>query len=347
VESLRPEEEAVSALRSSNKRRGWPRLTLTAACGLALSSVAVDARADDQQQAEELFERGRKLMQSATTLDEACRTLEESLKHMDRGDTVLNLAECHRRQGKTATAWAEFDRALSYGSKVGFPAAIQAATELRDGLAKKLSRLTVTIPAPTAALAGLTVEVGGNPWPHERWNTATVIDPGPVQISANARGYKPFEVRVEIEADKDAKTVVVVLEVEPPPPAPPPPPPPPRPAPIARPARPLWPWLVGGAGVALGAAAIGAEVVAIGGHSELNTKCGLDRQSCQRGYDFGPARTRELLGFGLFVGLGTSGVLALGAAGLGLGLSSPKSPAQTRGPSLVFSPTTIGVQSTF
>lgn len=331
----------MSAHRSSNKRRGWPRLTLTAACGLALISAAVDARADDQQKAEELFERGRKLMQGATTLDEACRTLEESLKQMDRGDTVLNLAECHRRQGKTATAWAEFDRALSYGSKVGFPAAIEAATQLRNGLAKKLSRLTVTVPAPTAALADLTVEVGGKPWPRERWNTDSVIDPGPVEIKANAKGYKPFEVGVEIGADKDAKTVVVVLEIEPPPPTPPPPPPP---APIARPARPLWPWLVGGAGVALGAAAIGAEIAAMGARDELDMECRPGRQSCKPGYDFGPARTRELLGFGFFVGLGTTGVLALGAAGVGFGLSSP---AQTRGPSLVFSPTTIAVRSTF
>ncbi|MFS8065681.1 MAG: tetratricopeptide repeat protein [Byssovorax sp.] len=332
----------MSALRSPNKRCGCPRLTLTAACGLALISAAGEARADDQQKAEELFERGRKLMQSATTLDEACRTLAESLKHMDRGDTVLNLAECHRRQGKTATAWAEFDRALSHGSKVGFPEAIQAATQLRNKLATKLSRLTVTIPAPTAALADLTVEVGGNPWPRERWNTASVIDPGPVQITAKARGYKPFEVGVEIGAEKDAKTVVVVLEVEPPPPPPLAPPPPP--APIPKPARPLWPWIVGGAGVALGAAAIGAEIVAVGAHDELDKKCGQARQSCPRGHDFGPARTRELLGFGLFVGLGTTGVLALGAAGLRLGLSSP---AQTRGPTLVFSPTTIAVQSTF
>ena len=330
----------MSALGSPNKRRTWARLTLTAACGLALSSVAVDARAEDQQKAEKLFEGGRRLMQSGTTLDEACRTLAESLKYMDRGDTVLNLAECHRRQGKTATAWAEFDRALAYGSKVGFPEAIQAATELRDGLAKQLSSLTVTISAPTAALAGLTVEVGGDPWPRDRWNTASVIDPGSVQISAKASGYKPFEVRVEIGAEKDAKTVVVVLEVE----LPLPPPLPRPPAPIAKPVRPQWPWLVGGAGVALGAAAIGAEIVAVGAHSELNMRCGSARESCVHGYDFGPARTRELLGFGLFVGLGTSGVLALGAAGLGLGLSST---AQTRGPSLVFSPTTIGLRSTF
>lgn len=329
----------MSTLRALNTTRGWPRLTLMAACGFALSSVAVDARADDQPKAEALFERGRKLMQSATTLDEACRTLAESLTYMDRGDTVLNLAECHRRQGKTATAWAEFDKALSHGSKVGFSEAVQAATQLRNTLATKLSRLTVTISAPTAALAGFTVEVGGTPWPRERWNTASVIDPGPVQIRAQAKGYTPFEVRVEIGAEKDAKTVVVVLEVEPP--SPPPPPPPPT-APIAKPARPLWPWLVGGAGVALGAAAIGAEIVSANAHDELDKKCGQARQSCPSEYDFGPARTRELLGFGLFVGLGTTGVLALGAAGLGF-----SSPAPTRGPSLVFSPTTIAVRSTF
>ncbi len=131
---------------------------------------------------------------------------------------MLNLAECHRRQGKTATAWAEFDKALSHGTKVGFSEAVQAATRLRDGLAAKLSRLTVSVPLESAALEGLTVEVDGTPWPRERWNTAFVIDPGPIRVRARARGYKPFAVQVELGADKDTKSVVVMLEVEPPPP---------------------------------------------------------------------------------------------------------------------------------
>jgi hypothetical protein len=148
---------------------------------------------------------------------------------------------------------------------------------------------------------------------------------------------------VDLGAKKDTKTVTVVLELEPPPAAPPPPPPPPPSA--AKPSRPLWPWIVGGAGLALGAAALGSEVVSLSAHGALDAKCGVDRQSCPKtGFNFGAARTREVVGFGLFLGLGAGSVLALGAAGLGLGL-----PARGRAASmsLILSPTSIGIQSTF
>ncbi len=317
------------------------------AAGLALGGAGRDAHADDQATAESLFDQGRKLMESNATLGEACRTLQESLRLWDRGDTMLNLAECHRRQGKTATAWAEFDKALSYGAKVGFSEAVQAATRLRDELAAKLSKLTVTVPPATAALPGLAVEVDGNPWPRDRWNTAFVIDPGPIRVRARAKGYQPFEVLVQLGADKDAKSVVVALEIEPPPP----PPPPPRPGPVAKP-RPRWPWFVGAAGVALGGAAVGSEIVSRSAGNELDTKCGAARQSCPHGYDFSAARSREIVGFGLFVGLGTTGILALGAAGLGFGLSArgqtpPSATSTPPSTSLVFSPTSLAVRTTF
>jgi hypothetical protein len=350
MEGLREEEEAVTARARTPAWRGRARALAIApglAMALALAGAAGDARADDQQQAEELFERGRKLMQSSGTLDEACRTLQESLRLWDRGDTVLNLAECHRRQGKTATAWAEFDKAINHGTKVHFPEAVETAKQLRDMLAAKLSTLTVTVPPAVAALDEITVEVGGNPFPRERWNTAFVIDPGPLKVSAHAKGHKPFEARVEIGASKDTKTVVVALEAEPPPP---PPTPPPVLAPVVKPApRPVWPWVVGGAGLVLGAAAIGSEVVSVAAGNELNTKCGADRKHCQPGYDFNPARTRELVGFGLFVGLGAASLLALGTAGVGLGVSwrgQATTPA-TPGASLVVSPTSIAVRSSF
>jgi hypothetical protein len=313
------------------------RPALAVAAGLVLGFAGGDARADDQAVAEALFDRGHKLMGSNATLDEACRTLEQSLKLMDRGDTALNLAECHRRQGKTATAWAEFDHAITHGYKVGFAEAIQTATRLRDELAGQLSKLTVTVSPETATLPGLTVEVLGRPWPRERWNAGHVIDPGPVRVRAQATGYKPFEVQVNVGPDRDTQSVVVVLEVEPPPPpALPPPPPPPR---LVKPSRPLWPWLVGAAGVALGAAAVGSEIVSVRAGHELDDKCGPSRQSCPppSTYDYSSARGRELTGYGLFVGLGAAGLVALGAAGVGLALPVRAAPSA----SFVVSPTTV------
>jgi hypothetical protein len=354
MEGLRKEEDAVSerarlqgplsvpSVRSRDAlRSGVPCHVVAAAAALTLAGAPENARADDQVDAEELFDRGRKLMENRTTLAEGCHALEESLRQMNRGDTMLNLAECHRRQGKTASAWAEFDKAMAIGAKVGFPEAVQTAERLRDALAAKLSKLTVTIPPATAALAGLTVELNRKPLPRERWNTVLALDPGSIHVSARAKGHKPFDVVAELGADGDARSVVVVLEVEPPLP---PPWPPLRPRPSAKRSLPLWPKVVGAAGASLGLSGIGFELVSLQAHAELDAKCGPQRQSCPRGYDFAPVHARELRSFGLFVGLGTTGLLALGAAGVGLGLS-----LRTAGPSvsMVLSPTSLSLWSAF
>jgi hypothetical protein len=326
------------------------RLRLGFAVAVSLTLAGARARADDQEEAVKLFDKGRALMQSAATLGEACRTLEASLKLWDRGDTVLNLALCHRRQGRTATAWTEFNKALNHGTKVGFPEAIEEAKRQRAELAAILSKLTITVPPATAKIEGLTVEVQSarpdeppQAWPREAWNIATVIDPGPVRVRAEAKGYKPFEAQVDIGASKDVKTVLVTLQPEPPP-LPPEPPPKPPVRPVVAQARPVWPWIVGGAGLALGAGAIAAELLSVSAGNELNKQCGTARNDCPHGYDYTPARTRELVGYGLFVGLGSAGILALGAAGLGLGLSArPQKPSV----SLVVSPRSIFVLTAF
>ncbi len=342
----------MSARLRDAERSPWARasrLALALAAGLAIGAFTAEARADDQTRAEELFDEGRQLMRSRATLDRACQKLDESVKLWDRGDTVLNLALCHRLQGKTATALEEFDRALTHGIKVRFPAAIVEAQKQRAELLAILSKLTVGVPKEAAALEGLSVEVNGSPWPRERWNTAFAMDPGRIQIQARAKGHKPFEVQVDLGANKDEKRVVIALEIEPPSPPPPQlPPPPPPPPPLAKPARPSWPWIVGGAGVALGAGALGAEIVSRKAYEELNTQCGKERQSCPLSYDFRPARARETIGYGLFVGFGAGAILALGAAGVGLVLPV-RAPARAAKPttSFVLSPTSIGVQSTF
>jgi hypothetical protein len=326
-------------------RRWRAACALTLGLGLA-GGVAPEARADEPSPALELFDRGRRLMMNTATLDEACRALEESLKLADRGDTLLNLAECHRRQGKTATAWSEFDKALGVGTKVGFNEAVQAATKLRDQLAAKLSRLTVIVRPETAALPGFTLEVNGKPWPQERWNQAAILDPGPFEVKATAKGYIPFVALLQLGDDKDAKTVALVLQPEPPPPPPPapPPPPPPKPVVVQKP-RPIWPWIVGGLGLALGGVAVGFEVDSRNAGSQLNAKCGSARTMCPVGFDFSSLRARELRGFDLFVGLGAAGVVGIGAAAIGLGLAARSPSRPTVG--LVLSPRSIALESTY
>ena len=136
---------------------------------------------------------------------------------------LLNLAECHRRQGKTATAWVEFDTAIRIGAEVKFPEAVAAATRLRDDLAKRLSRVTVAVPPEVEALPELAIRLDGKPLPKSRWNEAAPHDPGEVEVTATAKGYERFARRVVLGAESDAQTIDVALEPEPPPAAPPPP----------------------------------------------------------------------------------------------------------------------------
>jgi hypothetical protein len=306
MEGLPKAQEEMRSL-AARRRRGERRLiaALAVACALAAPRAA---SADDDDPTEVNLNRARKLMESRATLDDACRWLEKAYNLTKRGDMLLNLAECHRRQGKTATALAEFDLAMRIGAQVKFPEAVAAAARLRDDLARRISRVTVVVPPAVAALPTLAIELNGKPLPKASWNTPVNHDPGPIEVTATAKGHKRFAGRVELGAEKDTQTIDVALEAEPPPP-----PPPPVIVPREPPPQSIWPWIVGGIGVGLAGAAIAFEVDSTAAGRTLDARCGGSaRDRCPRGFDFESPRARELRGFGLFVGLGAAGLAAMG-----------------------------------
>src|SRR5882757_7685464 len=84
-------------------------------CG---QSGTARAQSADKATAEVLFNQGRALLAEGK-LAEACPKLAESLR-LDTGiGTMLYLAECYERSGKTASAWAEFREAQATASKEG------------------------------------------------------------------------------------------------------------------------------------------------------------------------------------------------------------------------------------
>lgn len=300
-----------------------------AACAALLFALAPGAaRAQDEAaraEAKKLFEEGRTLMQKAGALNQACDVLTKSYELHRRGDTLLNLAECHRRQGKTATAWREFDEAIRYAQEVEFKEAIEAAEKLRDELAKSLSGLMVEVPKEPPPPPGLAVILDGKPLPSEQWSQPLFVDPGLHTVSASAEGFKPFDGSVEVKDSGDRAVISVKLEkIPPPPPKPEPPkPPPPKPPPppvVAERELPIWAIVVGASGVAMLGVSIGFGVDTLGAGDELDEECGPDRDLCDPLYDFEGVRERELRSFGLFVGFGAAGILATGAGAIGLGL---------------------------
>ncbi len=313
-----------------------PALACALACAVAFAACAGASSVARADEAEDLFDRGRKLLEKKETVEEACRIFAQSLRLAERGDTLMNLAECHRRQGKTATAWAEFERALEIGDKLAYTEAILVARNVRDYLAARLSKLDVTVSAETAALPELNVVVNGAPWPRERWNTE-------VPFVANAKGYKTFSAHVVLGPEKDQRVVPVVLELEPPPP-----PPEPKPPPVIVPPRPpipVWPWIVGGAGLVMGAVAIGFEADSLSAGKSVVALCGSSRMDCPTRSKLAIAlsdHSRENTSYAAFVGFGIASLASLGAAGLGLGLWARGNQAR-----VTLSPTSIAFSSSF
>lgn len=214
------------------------RLFLSLGLGAALWCAATPSHAEDApaaeapQQAEALFAKGRSLLATPGKLDEACATLEQSQALMNRGDTLLNLAECHRRQGRTASAWREFGQAIELAREAKFGDAIQVAKQRHADLESKLSFLTISVPPATAALAGFEVTLNGYAVPHDAWGKAVPVDPGTFAIAAKAEGRLPFSETRQVGPEGDKRDITVMLLPLPPTPVASPP------APVAPPPRP-------------------------------------------------------------------------------------------------------------
>ncbi len=193
------------------------------ASALSLSLVARSANAqeaNDKAAAEVLFEQGRALLLEGK-VEEACPKLSESLR-LDRGiGTMLFLAECWQRMGKTASAWAQFREAETIAANEK-DAREKVARDRAEKLVPLLSTIVIRVP-PEAKVPGLVVQRDGREVGEAVWGTKTPIDPGPHVIAASAPGYKAWEAKVTIDANADQGAVTIpILEkapVAPPPPA--------------------------------------------------------------------------------------------------------------------------------
>lgn len=154
---------------------------------LAALLAAAPARADlAETEGARLFREGRALL-LAERFAEACPKLAESQRLEPRGGTLLNLAACHERQGKIASAWSEFHDALAAARAESQPTRERLAEERIAALGPRVPWLTINVTAEAAA-QGAHVLFDGNELQRLAWGHDMPVDPGEHTLVISAAG---------------------------------------------------------------------------------------------------------------------------------------------------------------
>ncbi|MEM6791737.1 MAG: hypothetical protein AAF928_03365 [Myxococcota bacterium] len=159
--------------------------------------------------AEALFRDGRALMKAGASAA-ACPKFEESYRIEPRVGTLLNLAGCHEKIGRTASAWSKYTEAAATARRQGQTGRAGYATERADALTKVLTRLVIRHPAGTP---GLVVHLEDQDLAAATLGTALPVDPGRVTLRARAPGKQPWTTTIEAPAGP-ARLEVVIPRLE-------------------------------------------------------------------------------------------------------------------------------------
>ncbi|MDC3957234.1 PEGA domain-containing protein [Polyangium jinanense] len=305
---------------------GVPARIAGLACAVGLGVCASGAgaqepKAHDAAAAEALFKAGRSLVENGDYAA-GCPKFEASLALHPSASTALNLARCHEQEGKLASAWEDYHRALGLNHETHGEQRRRGLEEIANNgitaLSPRVPKLRVVV---AHAPAGLEVQRDGKALLPAALGEPLPADPGPHEIRASAPGHKTETRTVTLE---EGKSVTVELALEPEPEA--------RADGKTGGGVPAWAWVAGAVGIGLSGAAIGFLVdnrAAIGALQE-NCRDVRGGTYCNPGYDYAADNARKNRDLGLFVGLGSAGMIVIGAAIVGIaGSRFAKEPTRT------------------
>jgi hypothetical protein len=173
----------------------------------APADAFAQASASDKAAAESLFDRGLALMRDGK-FQEACQVLEQS-QTIERGiGTMLYLAECYEKLGRTASAWALFREAASEARAGGQGSRAEAGAARAAALEPKLSKLTVLVD-PKNVMPGFELLRDGQPMSPGTYGAAVPVDPGEHRLEARAPGYLPWSGTARVGLENDSASIGV------------------------------------------------------------------------------------------------------------------------------------------
>lgn len=198
--------------------RHQPRLSaVLAAFALLLGATSAHPRgASDSPIAETLFRDGKALMKVGDYA-KACPKLAESQRLDPASGTMLALALCHEKEGKIASAWAEYLEADALARKDGRQQRSKAARLRAAALEPKLSHLEIVVPDETRELAGLEIRLDGVLLAEAVWGTPMPVDPGEHAVEATATNKEPWKGTVTIAKPAERQQIEIGALIDLPP----------------------------------------------------------------------------------------------------------------------------------
>jgi hypothetical protein len=162
--------------------------------------------------AEGLFRDGKKLLDDKK-FAEACPKFEESARLEPSSGVELALGICYEGLGKTASAWAAYESAISLARRDNRKDREKAATAKAAALEPKLAHVTFHPAEGVANLPGLqlkedNVVIGAAGW------TNAPVDPGTHTLEVTANGKKPWQTSFTIDGASSSTRTVEIPALE-------------------------------------------------------------------------------------------------------------------------------------
>lgn len=120
----------------------------------------------------------------------------------------MNLASCHEREGRTATAWAEFTEALGLARRDRRTERIALAEARINALEPKLCRLEVIV-SSAVDMPGLEVKRDGTAIGRAAWGLPMPVDPGEHVVEVVAPGKKPWRSSLVVKNEAETWSLTV------------------------------------------------------------------------------------------------------------------------------------------
>ena len=184
---------------------GWAFLTVPSFAQSAGNKAAAEA----------IFEQGKLLMQSGDYA-QACLKFEASQK-LDEGiGTLLYLADCYEKTGRSASAWAMFKEAASIAGAQGQDSRQKLATQRAHALEPGLVKVIIDIAKGDEGLLGFEVRNDGVAVPAAQYGAPVPIDPGEHRIEASAPGKRTYSEVINVTKGVGRVAIPLLTDLAPP-----------------------------------------------------------------------------------------------------------------------------------